>query len=100
MLVGVAIRLASVLITSGHTPVNDELEYHREAIFIADGKWSWSTLPYGIPHESLAKPPLFPLWVGLWSTLFGDHLDIVLSVNAVVFGAATMSLRRPPVVGR
>jgi hypothetical protein len=51
VLVGVAIRLAYVLITSGHTPVNDELEYHREAIFIADGKWFWSTLPYGIPHE-------------------------------------------------
>jgi hypothetical protein len=75
VLVGVAIRLAYVLITSGHTPVNDELEYHREAIFIADGKWFWSTLPYGIPHECLVKPP-----------------HIVLSINAVVFGAATMSL--------
>jgi len=32
-------------------------------------------LPYGIPHECLVKPP-----------------HIVLSINAVVFGAATMSL--------
>jgi len=92
VLVGVAIRLAYVLITSGHTPVNDELEYHREAIFIAHGKWFWSTAPYGIPHESLVKPPLFPLWVGLWYTLFGVHLDLVLGIDAVVFGAATMSL--------
>jgi hypothetical protein len=65
VLVGVAIRLAYVLITSGHTPVNDELEYHREATFIAHGKWFWSTAPHGIAHESLVKPPLFPLRVGL-----------------------------------
>ena len=32
-------------------------------------------MPYGIPHECLVKPP-----------------HIVLSINAVVFGAATMSL--------
>jgi hypothetical protein len=45
VLVGVAIRVAYVVISSGHTPVNDELEYHREAIFIAQGKWFWSTVP-------------------------------------------------------
>jgi 4-amino-4-deoxy-L-arabinose transferase-like glycosyltransferase len=88
----VAIRLAYVLITAGHTPVNDELEYHREAIFISHGKWFWSTIPYGIAHESLIKPPLYPLWVGLWYTLFGPHLDVVLGIQAVVFGAATMTL--------
>jgi 4-amino-4-deoxy-L-arabinose transferase-like glycosyltransferase len=89
---GVAIRLVYVLITAGHTPVNDELEYHREGIFIAHGKWFWSTLPYGVAHESLIKPPLYPLWVGLWYALFGPHMDVVLGIQAVVFGAATMTL--------
>src|SRR5262249_53887439 len=42
VLVGVAIRLAYVLITQGHHPVNDELEYNREGLFIEQGKWFWS----------------------------------------------------------
>jgi 4-amino-4-deoxy-L-arabinose transferase-like glycosyltransferase len=92
VLLGVAIRLAYVLITSGHTPVNDELEYHREGLFIEQGKWFWTSLPYGIPHASALKPPLFPLWVGFWDWAFGDNLDLLLGIDAVVFGTATMTL--------
>lgn len=91
-MLGVAIRLAYVLITSGHHPVNDELEYSREGMFIAQGKWFWSTLPFGVAHESLIKAPIYPLWVGLWYSLFGSHLDVVLGIQAVVFGGATMTL--------
>jgi hypothetical protein len=66
VLVGVAIRLAYVLITSGHTPVNDELEYHREAIFIANRQVVLVDLALRDPARVPGQPPLFPLWVGLW----------------------------------
>src|SRR3954453_20701932 len=48
VLLGIAIRVAYVLITQGHHPVNDELEYNREGLFIEQGKFFWSTAPYGI----------------------------------------------------
>lgn len=71
MAAGLALRIAFVLLTDGHDLGADETEHHVEAKFIAEGKWFWTTSPYGVAHESFFRAPLYPVWLGLIYTVFG-----------------------------
>lgn len=71
VLAGLALRVAYVLVTHDHPLVGDEPEYNSEARFIADGKWFWTTVPYGIPHASMWKAPGYPAFLGVLYSLFG-----------------------------
>jgi 4-amino-4-deoxy-L-arabinose transferase-like glycosyltransferase len=89
---GLAIRIAYVLITRGKALAGDEIAYGSEGALIAHGHWFQGFLPYGILHATAWKPPGYPLWVGLWYTLLGTHPDRVYAVQAVLCGPATIVL--------
>jgi 4-amino-4-deoxy-L-arabinose transferase-like glycosyltransferase len=89
--VGLAIRVAYVLATRGHALAGDEIEYDIEGRLAAAGHWFWSTRPYGIPHASLTKAPLYPAWVGGLYELLGARPDRVLLVQTLL-GPVTIAL--------
>lgn len=85
MLVGLAIRVAYVLLTLDQPLRGDAPEYHLQGSFLADGKWFWSTTPYGIEHPSLWKAPGYVLWVGGWYALRGaPDPDVVRLAQAFI----------------
>lgn len=83
MALGIALRLAYVLITHDHTLAGDEPEYHKEGAFAADGKWLW-TETFGVEHPSMQKAPGYPVWVGIWYSLLGKDPDKVLVIQALM----------------
>ena len=88
---GLAIRIAYVLITRHHPLVGDEPEYDFEARMIASGHLFWSAVPFGIPHASAWKAPGYPLWVGGWYALVGHH-TVVVRLAQVLLGIPTITL--------
>ena len=88
---GFALRLTYVLVTGDHALRGDEIEYDIQGRFILDGKWFWSTTPYGVAHESLWKTPGYVTWVGLWYWVFGPDPDHVLIVQTLI-GPVTIVL--------
>lgn len=85
MLVGLAIRVAYVLLTLDQPLRGDAPEYHLQGSFLTDGKWFWSTTPYGIAHPSLWKAPGYVAWVGGWYALRGaPDPDVVRLAQAFI----------------
>ena len=60
-------------------------------MFFTQGHWWWSRAPFGIPHPSLWKAPLYPLWVGALYGAGGVHPGWVKTAQ-VVFGVAVILL--------
>ena len=81
-----------MLVTWDHQLAGDEPEYHVQASFLADGKWFWSTTPYGIPHPSAWKTPGYPLFVGVLYALGGKNPDAVMLLQVLVLGPLTIAL--------
>ena len=88
---GLIVRLAYALATHDQALAGDQVEYHREGVLFTEGHWWWSTTPFGIPHPSLAKAPVYPLWVGALYRLGGVHPGWVKAAQ-VVFGVAVIVL--------
>jgi 4-amino-4-deoxy-L-arabinose transferase-like glycosyltransferase len=91
MALGLLIRIAYVLITKDHSLVGDETEYDKQARFIVEGQWFWSTTPFGIPHESLWKPPGYTALVGVLYSVLGADPDRVFMAQAFI-GPVTIAL--------
>ena len=89
---GLLVRLVYVLVTWDHQLVGDEPEYHVQASFIVDGKWFWSTAPYGIPHPSAWKTPGYPLFVGILYAVGGKGPDTVILLQVLFLGPLTIAL--------
>ncbi|HEX4110804.1 MAG TPA: glycosyltransferase family 39 protein [Solirubrobacteraceae bacterium] len=87
---GVAIRLLYVVLTRHEGLAGDEIAYSSEGALIAKGFWFDGFLPYGILHATAWKPPVYPLWVGLWYFLLGVHRVRLEAVQAVLCGPATI----------
>jgi 4-amino-4-deoxy-L-arabinose transferase-like glycosyltransferase len=87
----VVVRIAYALATHDQPLKGDELEYHQQGVFFTQGHWWWSTTPFGIPHPSLWKAPVYPLWVGALYSIGGIHPGWVEGVQ-VVFGVAVIVL--------
>ena len=81
-----------MLLTWDHQLAGDELEYHMEGAFIADGKWFWSSTPYGIPHPSAWKTPGYPLFVGILYAIGGENPDAVMLLQVLLLGPLTITL--------
>ena len=81
---GLALRLAYVLITHDGSLGVDEADYDRSGRFAADGHWMWFTPPYGEPHPSLWKAPGYPLWVGAVYSVLGPGPNKVIALQALL----------------
>jgi 4-amino-4-deoxy-L-arabinose transferase-like glycosyltransferase len=98
IVLGLVVRFVYVLLTR-HLPLRaDQVEYDYEGHMIAEGHWWWSKAPYGIPHPSANKAPLYPLWLGFWYSLFGHHPLLVrflqVPIGAVVIWLSWLLARR------
>jgi 4-amino-4-deoxy-L-arabinose transferase-like glycosyltransferase len=88
---GLAVRVAYVLLTRHYALAGDAPEYDLEGQMIAHGHLFWTSLPYGVEHAGAWKAPGYPAWVGLWYTLLGHHPTAVRLVQ-VPLGAVTILL--------
>jgi 4-amino-4-deoxy-L-arabinose transferase-like glycosyltransferase len=86
------IRVVYVLVTWDHQLAGDEPEYHMQGAFIADGKWFWSSTPYGIPHPSAWKTPGYPFFLGVLYAIGGKNADAVMLLQVLVLGPLTITL--------
>jgi 4-amino-4-deoxy-L-arabinose transferase-like glycosyltransferase len=89
--VGLVARIGYALVTHDHALAGDQLEYHAQGVFFHDGHPWWSRTPFGIPHPSLWKAPLYPLWVGTLYSAGGIHPGLV-KIAQIVFGVAVIVL--------
>jgi 4-amino-4-deoxy-L-arabinose transferase-like glycosyltransferase len=81
---GLALRLIYVRTTLGHALAGDEIEYDKIARLFADGHFMWSTTPYGDPHPTMVKAPLYPVLVGIQYALLGENYDRVLTLQTLI----------------
>jgi 4-amino-4-deoxy-L-arabinose transferase-like glycosyltransferase len=88
---GLAARIAYVVLTRHYRLAGDAPEYDFEGVQIAHGHWFWTRLPYGILHAGAWKAPGYPAWVGLWYAVLGHHPVRVRMVQ-VALGAITIWL--------
>ena len=84
VLLAVAVRLAYVLLTQDHALAGDEVEYDLEARFAADGRFLWSTTPYGDAHASTWKSPAYPAFLGAVYALVGAAPDRALVLQTLL----------------
>lgn len=91
MLLGFALRLTYVVVTRDHVLVGDELEYDTIGRLFTDGHFMWSTTPYGDPHPTMTKTPLYPMLVGASYSWLGGGYDRLLALQTLL-GPATIAL--------
>jgi 4-amino-4-deoxy-L-arabinose transferase-like glycosyltransferase len=95
MIVAVAALLSTALVAVyaiARDPiplVGDQIEYHAQGILFTEGRWWWSEAPFGVPHPSAWKAPLYPAWVGLWYELFGPR-PVGIGLVQAPFAALTV----------
>ena len=92
MALGVLVRLVFVLATRPHELAGDEPEYEIEGRFAADGKFLWTTTPYGEAHATTFKAPGYAAWVGLLYRLGARTPDDVFVVQAIVLTPIVIGL--------
>lgn len=81
---GLVLRLVYVRTTLGHPLAGDEIEYDLIARLFADGHFMWSTTPYGEPHPTMIKAPLYPVLVGVQYAVLGESYDRVLTLQTLI----------------
>ena len=85
-----AIVVVYVLATRPNELLGDQIVYHDYGRFWADGKLWWSDLPYGIPHASAWKAPLYPAWVGVIYSVLGEGPAKVAIVQGLILAPLTV----------
>lgn len=90
MALGAAIVVAYVLATRPNELGGDQVVYDAYGRFWADGRLWWSELPYGIPHASAWKAPLYPAWVGIVYSILGEGPAKVAILQGLIFAPLTV----------
>ena len=90
------VRVLYVVIVLRHyVPVSDALHYHTLAAAIGDGRGVVHEFPFGYPHATAFRPPLYPLLLGGVYAVTGpklgaaEALNVVLGTGVVVLAALT-----------
>jgi 4-amino-4-deoxy-L-arabinose transferase-like glycosyltransferase len=91
IVLGVVARIAYVLATRHYALAGDEIEYDSEGWLIATGHFFYTRAPYGFLQVGAWKPPLYPLWIGMWYALVGHH-EFAVRLAQVPLGAITIVL--------
>jgi 4-amino-4-deoxy-L-arabinose transferase-like glycosyltransferase len=84
MTVSFALVVIYVAARGSHPLAGDQTDYDTAGRYFADGQAWWSTRPFDVGHASAWKAPLYPLWVGLWYSLFGPHPVVVELIQALL----------------
>ena len=85
MVMSAVLVIAYVIASRPNGLEGDQAEYHQSAVFFADGRPFWSTLPFGIEHPSMAKAPGYPAWIGSVYTVFGASPTKLGIVQGLIF---------------
>lgn len=78
------VRITYIVLTRDHTLVGDEPEYDLEARFLADGKWFFSTTPFGNPHQTTWKSPGYGTFLGLVYLVVGGRVNAALVLQVLL----------------
>ena len=90
MALAAAIVVAYVLATRPNELGGDQVVYDAYGRFWAEGRLWWSELPYGTPHASAWKAPLYPAWVGIVYSILGVGPAKVAILQGLVFAPLTV----------
>ena len=87
-----------VIVLRDYVPVSDALHYHTLADAVGDGRGLVHEFPFGHPHPTAFRPPLYPLLLGGVYAVTGSQLGAAQALNvalgtAVVVLAALMAWR-------
>lgn len=85
IILGALLVVVYVIATKPNGLEGDQAEYNESAILFAQGKPFWSTLPFGIPHPSLAKAPGYGLWSGVVYAVLGESPTRLAIVQGLLF---------------
>jgi hypothetical protein len=95
-LCALVVRVLYVLIVlRDYVPVSDASHYHSLAAAIGDGQGMVHEFPFGYPHPTAFRPPLYPLVLGAVYAVTGPKLgaaqalNVVLGTGVVVLAALT-----------
>lgn len=92
ILLAIAVRVAYVIITRGHVLAGDEPEYDLQARFLVDGQWFFSSTPFGDPHQTTWKAPVYGTFLGLVYLVTGSGVDKALLVQSVLLAPLAVGL--------
>ena len=87
-----------VIVLRDYVPVSDALHYHTLADAVGDGRGMVHEFPFGYPHPTAFRPPLYPLLLGGVYAVTGTRLGAAQALNVtlgtvVVVLAALMAWR-------
>jgi hypothetical protein len=89
MVLSAIVVCAYVLVTWPIELRGDMIEYHSEGVFFTEGRWWWTTSPFGVAHEGMWKAPLYPAWIGFWYELLGAAPERVALVQGAFLAPLT-----------
>ncbi|MDQ3571651.1 MAG: glycosyltransferase family 39 protein [Actinomycetota bacterium] len=92
MLLGAAVALAYIALTEPSKLRGDEVDYHYAASQFADGNLWWSDRPFGVPHASAWKAPVYTAFSGVFYAVFGDFPSRLVVAQAVLLAPLTVFL--------
>jgi hypothetical protein len=91
-LVALGVRLLYVtLVLPDYAPVSDALHYHSLAAAVGDGRGMVHEFPFGYPHATAFRPPLYPLMLGGVYAITGPKLGAAQVLN-VALGTGVVML--------
>jgi len=80
-----------VVVLRHYAPVSDALHYHSLAAAIGEGRGMVHPFPFGFPHATAFRPPLYPLVLGGVYAVTGPKLGAAQALN-VVLGSGVVGL--------
>ncbi len=79
------VRVVYVMIVlDDYEPVSDALHYHTMAEAVGDGRGMVHDFPFGYPHHTAFRPPLYPLLLGGVYALTGPKLGAAQALNVAL----------------
>ncbi len=84
-LVAIGVRILYVVIVLPHyVPASDALHYHSLAAAVGDGRGMVHRFPFGYPHATAFRPPLYPLLLGGVYAVTGPKLGAAQVLNVAL----------------
>ncbi len=73
-----------VVVLRDYVPVSDAEHYHTLAAAVGDGRGLVHEFPFGYPHPTAFRPPLYPLLLGGVYAVTGARLGAAQALNVVL----------------